>query len=70
MHFSHAPYGPGCNVQTVAAGVFPSMLSVKLPALLLADVMLSRFPAVWMVHLPLNLFGLLRRAVSCCVMKA
>ena len=36
MHFSHAPYGPGCDAQTLAAGVSPSML---------ADVMLSRFCA-------------------------
>ena len=42
MHASHAPlFGPGCSGQSLVAGVFPSVLSVKLPALLLDDAMLS-----------------------------
>ena len=42
MHASHALlFGPGCNGHSLAAGVFPSVLSVKLPALLLDDAMLS-----------------------------
>ena len=42
MHASHARLsGPGCSGQSLAAGVFPSVLSPKLPALLADDAMLS-----------------------------
>ena len=42
MHASHAPlFGPGCNGHSLAALGFPSVLSVKLPALLVDDAMLS-----------------------------
>ena len=83
MHFSHAPFGPGCNGQSLAADVFPSVLPPKLPALLLADAMLSLVvgkvkplssfrsvsglddvQSLIVVHLPFNLFGLLRRVAS------
>ena len=86
MHASHAPlFGPGCNGQSWAAGVFSSVLSVKLPALLLLDdAMLSLVAgevkplgsfrsvsglddvqSLVVVHLPLDLVGLLRRESLC-----
>ena len=42
MHASHARLsGPGCSGHSLAAELFPSVLSPKLPALLADDAMLS-----------------------------
>ena len=64
MHASHAPFGPGCNGQSLAAGVFPSVLSVKLPALLLADAMLFSVPGE---VIPLSLVSLGSTTFSRCL---
>ena len=42
MHFPQAfPFALGCSRQSLAAEAFSSVLSLKLPALLLADAMFS-----------------------------